>query len=476
MPPPIQSGTPVPQGTPQPGHGTHQMPDAQGTPTPVQEIVRPRREVIPAGPVVRLEDLEQMAAQRNPTLAQAEAAIRAAEGRRRQAGLFPNPVAGYFLEEFVFKSPGESAEQGAFIEQTIPLGGKLSKAKRVFEREKDQAVIVAEAQRLRVTNSIRVLYYEVLGAQRLVELRDDLSQLAREAVDITKELGNVGQSDRPDGLEIEIESERAEIDFLRAQNDWQRSWRTLAAMVGNPQLAPSRVAATPEEEFQSLNETELLDTLLSQSPDVRVARAGVERAQAVLARARAERIPDLFLRGGLGYNYERFEPELPSIGGRRKGMEGRLEVGVNIPIFNRNQGGIAAAEAELAIAERDLDRLQLVLRSRFASSFREYRNSQQVVERYRTQVVPKARDAYRTYLANFREMAASYPQVLIAQRTLFQVEVEYARALIQLRQSAIGLRGFLLEGGLDPLSRPGEGTEGLKLRAPSEGSGDPDIR
>lgn len=461
MPSPIQSGTPVPQGTPQTGHGTHQMPSAQATPSPAQEIVRTRREVIPAGPVLKLEDLEQMATQRNPTLAQADASIRAAEGRRRQAGLFPNPVAGYFLEEFAFKSPGETAEQGVFVEQTIPLGGKLSKAQRVFEREKDQAVILAEAQRLRVTNAIRVLYYETLGAQRLVELRDDLSQLAREAVDITKELANVGQADRPDQLEIEIEAERAEIEFLRAQNDWQRSWRALAAMVGNPQLAPARLATTPEDELQSLNETQLLDSLLTQSPDLRVARAEVERAQAVVARARAERVPDLFLRGGLGYNYERFEPVSPSVAGRRKGLEGRLEVGVNVPIFNRNQGGIAASEAELAIAERDLERLQLVLRSRFAGGFREYRNAQQMAERYRTQVVPKAREAYRTYLANFRQMAAAYPQVLIAQRTLFQVEVEYAQALIQLRQRAIELRGFLLEGGLDPLSRRSEGTEGF---------------
>ncbi len=461
MPSPIQSGTPVPQGTPQTGHGTHQMPSAQATPSPAQEIVRTRREVIPAGPVLKLEDLEQMATQRNPTLAQADASIRAAEGRRRQAGLFPNPVAGYFLEEFAFKSPGETAEQGVFVEQTIPLGGKLSKAQRVFEREKDQAVILAEAQRLRVTNAIRVLYYETLGAQRLVELRDDLSQLAREAVDITKELANVGQADRPDQLEIEIEAERAEIEFLRAQNDWQRSWRALAAMVGNPQLAPARLATTAEDELQSLNETQLLDSLLTQSPDLRVARTEVERARAVVARARAERVPDLFLRGGLGYNYERFEPVSPSVAGRRKGLEGRLEVGVNVPIFNRNQGGIAASEAELAIAERDLERLQLVLRSRFAGGFREYRNAQQMADRYRTQVVPKAREAYRTYLANFRQMAAAYPQVLIAQRTLFQVEVEYAQALIQLRQRAIELRGFLLEGGLDPLSRRSEGTEGF---------------
>ena len=465
-------GMQMPTASPSPSPGHVMTPGMQmPSSTQVQETVRARRQVIPAGPTLRLEDLEAMAIQRNPTLAQAEASIRAAEGRRRQAGMFPNPIAGYFLEEFAFRSPGETMEQGVFIEQTIPLGGKLTKARRVFAREKDQVVILAEAQRLRVTNSIRILYYETLGTQRLVELRDDLSQLAREAVDITKELYNVGQADRPDQFEIEIEAERSEIDFLRAQNDWLRSWRSLAAMVGNPELAPARLAESPEDELVALDETQLLETLLKGSPEVRVAQAGVERARAVVSRARAERIPDLFLRGGLGYNYERFEPLPPSNVGRRKGAEGRLEVGVNVPVFNRNQGGIAAAEAELAIAERDLERLQLVLRSRFASGLREYRNAQQMAERYRTHVVPRARQGYQMYLSSFRQMAAAYPQVLIAQRTLFQVEVEYARALIQLRQSAVGLRGFLLEGGLDAIGKPGESgdrTEGFKLRSASE--------
>ena len=420
-------------------------------------------EGIPLGPVMKLEDLEAMALQRNPTLAQAEAAIRAAEGRQRQAGLFPNPVAGYFVEDFVFRSPGETAEHGAFIEQTIPLGGKLSKARNVFARERDQAVIEAGAQRLRVTNSIRLLYYETLGAQRLVELRFNLSQLAQEAVEITRELANVGQADRPDQLEIEIEAERAEIEWLNTQNDWLRAWQTLAAMIGNPALPPARLAGNPEDDLGPLNETQLLDALLKESPDITVAKASVERARAVLVRERAERVPDLFLRGGLGYNLERFEPVAPALTAERKGLSGRLEVGVNVPIFNRNQGGIAAAQAELAIAEADLNRLDLMLRSRFASSFREYRSAQQLVERYRTRVIPRAREAYQMYLANFRQMAAAYPQVLIAQRTLFQVEVEYAKALVQLRERATGLRGFLLQDGLEPIrgvaSRGVEGNE-----------------
>jgi cobalt-zinc-cadmium efflux system outer membrane protein len=51
--------------------------------------------------------------------------------------------------------------------------------------------------------------------------------------------------------------------------------------------------------------------------------------------------------------------------------------------------------------------------------------------------------------------------VLIAQRTLFQVREDYLNALVDLRQSATRIEGFLLTGGLDaPRQRGGE-REGL---------------
>lgn len=450
-------------------HNMHESPQPQP-----QQRQRAQRDLFPEGPDVRLEELEKMAAERNPTLAQADASVRASEGRRRQAGLFPNPVVGYFGEELTFRAPGETSEHGVFVEQTIPLGGKLGKSKRIFEREREQAQAIASGQRQRVLNSVRVLYFDALAAQRLVELRADLADLAGEAVEITKELYNVGQADLPDQLEIEIEAERAEIELLRARTDWEQVWRALGAMVNNPELRPARLAGNLEDALPALDEEQILATILRDSPEIRTAQAGIERARAVLARARAERVPDLFVRGGVGYNNEILETD-----GRKKGAVGRVEVGVNVPIFNRNQGGIAASEAELAIAERELERLQLSLRTRLASSFREYRNAQQMAERYRTQVVPRARRAYEMYLSNFRRMAASYPQVLIAQRTLFQVEVEYARALLELRRGGVSLRGFLLMGGLDSVGRPGESgavTEGFILRSASDAAGDSNKR
>ena len=441
-----------------------QMPAA--SPTPLLPTAEPRRlkllDDLPEGPTVLLEDLERMGLERNPTVAQAESSIRVSQGRRKQAGLFPNPIVGYFGEELSFRAMSQTSEHGVFVEQTIPLGGKLSKSKSIFAREAEQAESLSQAQRQRVLNSIRMLYYDALGAQRLVDLRIELGNLALEAGEITKELYNVGQADRPDYLEIEIEIERSEIELLRAKNDREEVWRLLGAMVGNSELRPARLAGNLDQGVTGIDQEGLIDTLLRDSPEMKAAVAGVERARAVLARARAERIPDLFVRGGVAYNNERLDRD-----GRKIGGEGVLEAGINVPIFNRNQGGIAAGEAELAIAERELLRLQLLLRSRYASAFREYRNASQMAEKYRTLVIPKARAAYDMYLSNFKQMAASYPQVLIAQRTLFQVEVEYARALVQVRHSLVGLRGFLLSGGLDAIERPREPSEGLKLRSPN---------
>src|SRR5262245_53596684 len=41
---------------------------------------------------LRLEDLEQMALRKNPTLQQATAAVKTAQALRTQSGLYPNPV------------------------------------------------------------------------------------------------------------------------------------------------------------------------------------------------------------------------------------------------------------------------------------------------------------------------------------------------------------------------------------------------
>jgi outer membrane protein, heavy metal efflux system len=407
-------------------------------------------------PALRLEDLERIALQNNPTIGQAEAAVRAAEGRRAQAGLMPNPIIGYAGEELSVRAFDQKSEHYVFAEQEVPLGGKLKKSRAIFARERAQAQAEAAAQKQRVLNEVRTLYYEALGAQRLVEVRDELAKLASEAVEVTGELFNTGAADRPDLLAIQVEARRARLDLVMAENERDQIWRQIAAVVGDHFLKPARLVGDLEQGLPMLEQEQLLATMLLESPEVKRAQAGIERARASLVRAKAEPAPNLFLRGGMGYSTELLETFPPQPPGRRSGPEAFAEVGLRIPLFNRNQGAIAEASAELDFAEREARRVELMLRARTASAFRAYQNALSVATEYREQIVPRARQAYELYLASFRQMAAAYPQALIAQRTFFQTQAEYVRALVDVWRNATQLQGFMLTGALDA---PGGRTE-----------------
>jgi cobalt-zinc-cadmium efflux system outer membrane protein len=224
----------------------------------------------------------------------------------------------------------------------------------------------------------------------------------------------------------------------------------MAAVVGNSQLPLVRLEGKLED-TSPVNADELVEKIITESPTIRIAELGVTRAEAALARAKRESIPDLQLRGGIQHNGELLsEPN-----GRPVGLQGFADVGVRIPIFNRNQGNIATAKADAERAKRELERVRLVLRERAAIVVQTYLFSQTAVDRYKNQMIPRAQKAYEMYAKKYQDMAAAYPQVLIAQRTLMQLEVSYITALENFATSSLSLQSYLLTDGLEAPSQPG---------------------
>ncbi len=391
-----------------------------------------------------LTELEQLALQNNPTNRAASAGVEAAHGRTRQAGAWPNPVVGYSGEELKTGDVDVRGEHGFFIEQTIPLGGKLRLARAVFEQTVHQAEVMRDLQRLRIVSSVRQVYYQILIGERRIEVQERLSSLASEAVAVTAQLFNVGAADRPDYLEIEIEARRVQLELNRAKNDVFAFRQQLAALTGVAGVATRPVAGTIDAAIPELEREQTLRALLDQSPELRAARADVERARAITARARRETYPDLFLVGGAAYNREQGEDT-----GNPIGWEGTVSAGISIPLFNRNTGGIAAARADETRVEAEVTRLELSLRSRAAGEFARYLTALRASEAYRSEILPRAEEAYRLYLTRYREMAAAYPQVLVAQRTLFEMSDEYLESVDEAWRAALRLQGFLAGGGLE---------------------------
>lgn len=393
----------------------------------------------PAKPGLSLATLEREALAHNPVLKQAAASVRAAQGRTLQAGLWPNPIIGANGEHVAPVTGGGAI--GGFVEQRIVTAGKLRLDRGVAREEQRDMEAAAEAQRLRVLTQLRLLFYQALGEQRLVEVRTDLARLAERAVGISQELANVGQADRPDILAAEVEAQRVDLSLVEARNALDRTLSQLAATVNSPILELSRLEGDLET-IPKVDRGEAENTLAG-SPELKSAQANIGRAESALRRAEVDKIPDLFLRGGLRNNRE-FADAGPPNPVRRVGVEGIFDVGIEIPLFNRNQGGVAAARANLDRAKLEIERTQLSLRTRLAAVYREYRDAEASVERYRTRILPKAKEAYDLYLSNFQQMAAAYPQALIAQRNFFQAQDDYVRALIHAWQSAVEVQGLLV--------------------------------
>ncbi len=396
---------------------------------------------------ITLEELQQMALQNNPTFKQSAANIQAAEGRRRQSGSYPNPTVGYQGEQ-IRGGSFHGGEQGFFLQQDIVLGGKLGLNRKIFDQELKQAETEAEEQKMRVVTNVRMSYTQALAAQQTLELRQNLSKLANDAVETSRQLANVGQADAPDVLESEVEAQQAELAVSMAEQNQHRVWKALAAVVGNPRLPLMKLEGKLED-TPPVNADELVEKIVNESPAVRIAELGVKRAEAALARAKRETIPNLQLRGGMQQNGELLN------NGRAVGLQGFAEVGVSIPIFDRNQGNIAAAKADAERAEREVERVKLVLRVRAASVVQSYAFSQTAIDRYKNQMIPRARKAYEMYTKKYQQMAAAFPQVLIAQRTLMQLEVSYTTALENFVTSSLSLQSYLLTDGLEAPSQPG---------------------
>jgi cobalt-zinc-cadmium efflux system outer membrane protein len=392
-----------------------------------------------------LGELEQAALVGNPTLRQAGANVEAAQGRAVQSGLYPNPTVGYQGDRI--GAAGTAGEmQGLFIDQTIVTAGKLRLNRAKFAQEVSQAESLALAQQYRVVNGVRVRFYQLLAMQRLLDVQADLLKVAEDAATTTEELVNVGAANKPDLLQARIEARQERVALVNARTQYEASWRQLAAFVGSPCLPLGRLQGDLEAAADVPDFETALAHLLDASPEVQVARVEITRSQIAVQREQVEPIPNVQMRLANGYDFE-----------TRKDVTS-VSVGVRLPLFDKNQGNVRAAQAQAAYAQAELSRVELSLRQRLARAYARYRTARELVETYRKDNLPEAKEAYELYLDSFRKRRAAWPQVLVAQRTFFQISVDYTRALEEMRRAEVAVLGLLLVDGLDePPGPPSQG-------------------
>ena len=388
----------------------------------------------PSSSSLTLDELEQMALANNPTLSAALANVRAARGRQIQSGLPPNPKIGYFGMDI--GEDDTAGQHGGFVSQEFVTGGKLRLNRAVGGREVEMQESLLEAQRRRIVNDVQLRFYDSLVAQRRVELTEEIASVSGQLAETSQTLLEALQVSRSDLLQAEIEAQETEIFAANARNQRAEAWRRLAAAIGVPDLAMTQLAGNLNDALGEYGWEATYARLMSQSPELSAAEARVQRARLAILRARRENVPNVEVMASASHMTQNGD----DVAG--------VQVGIPLPICNRNQGNILAAEAELVAAQNNSRRLELQLQERLAAAYRRYADARQQVERYQQEILPRAQEALELVGRGYREGQVDFISLLTTQRTYIRSNLAYIEALAELRQATTLIDGMVLSDSL----------------------------
>ncbi len=388
-----------------------------------------------------LPEFQSLAELHHPLLRIASARINEARGDQQQARLWPNPVVGYSGEEM--GNRGTPGMQGGFVRQRIVTAGKLELASAVAAGRVSEVEHLAHAASLRVTSGVQVRFYNALVAQQRVELTTRLARLSTELSLATSKLVEAKQVSPNGLLQSEIAAEQALSLKEDAENELSEARRLLGLSVGVTDLGVGELRGNVTADLPDMTWSDCWELVLAGNPELAAARSRFVTAGREVIRQKRQVIPDVDLRVSHGYMHPT-ESDVTSV-----------TVGVGLPIFDRNQGGISRSEAAVVRSRFEVERLEIDLQQRAAMAYREYSNARHQARRYSARILPKARKSIEWVRRGYSEGQVRYLELLVAQQKYVEVNLSYLVTVRKLRESATVIQSQLLASGMHGLgSRP----------------------
>lgn len=382
-----------------------------------------------------LESLAAVALRHNPTLTQAAAAVDADRGIYDQVGRYPNPQIGYLRSD---STGSGSQSQGVFVSQEFVTAGKLKKNQTIEAWDIQRLSWDAEAQRMRVLNDLKTRYFELLGAQKAVVLTKDLVRIATEGYETTERLNQVQQASRKDLLQAKVQMNTVRLNLREAEHRYDSAWSGLTVLIGMPDLERAPVVGELDVEIADLDWGECWRQLEAHSPQMQAALARVQFARSELARESVEAIPNLNVQVVAERDRAANSSTVSTL------------LSVPVPVFNRNQGNVYRAEAEIRQACAEVKRVRLVLEDLLNDAFRRYKTARDQVASLRDEIVPDAKETLQLANEGYKQGEFGILEVLAVRQTYFESSLAFVEALTELQKVTIEIQGLQLTGGLNP--------------------------
>ncbi|MBL9094638.1 MAG: TolC family protein [Planctomycetaceae bacterium] len=375
-----------------------------------------------------LEELTFLAQTANPALREASAKVGVAQGNAVQVGLAPNPTLYTSSPQWT----GSISQYNVYVGQDFITAGKLKLNRAAAQRAVEQAQLDFTRTRFEVMTNVRRQFYLTAAAQRRVEVLGQLMQIAARSRDLGDKLQKAGETNKADATLLEIEWDKAEMAHLNSTATLIAAKKQLAAVIGIPEHDVGRLvfdlaAPLPEYEHEALRLG-----VVDRNALAGIAALDIRKTQIQLRRALVEPRPNFNIQAGYQYSVEKPLQD-----------QGYGQFSMAVPLWNRNQGGIRAAQAETARATATLQRVENDLSQQAAAALGTHAAAVERVAVYEQRILPKARSVFDQSQKLFEQGQTDFLRLLQSQRTLVEADLGYLDAQEARWSSAAAIAGLL---------------------------------
>ncbi|MDK2743233.1 MAG: TolC family protein [Nitrospira sp.] len=385
-------------------------------------------------PMLRLslEEAISLFLRQNFDLLMAKYGIESSKGREITARLFPNPYASLGLETSPVqgRSLANSGQVYPQIQQLFELAGK-----RGYRIE--SAAFGTQSAEAAFEDAVRQLSFSVKDGYYRIQLARRRLTLAEENRDRFSRILEVNTVRFKKGYIAEVDLIRIRLQFIDFQSQVIQAIQEVESVRSDLRqllrISPATLMElTTDLEYKRVdpNIVKLRSMALDTRPDVRAKRLTFSQREAELRLARAYRIPDVTV--GAGYAVQGSK-------GPDNSNQMAFSLGLPLPLFNRNQGGIMQAEAALEVAEADLGKTFNQVENQVDTAYHNLIQSRRLVEAFLSEVLNDARSTFTIVEHAYERGGATLLDLLDAARTSRAIQQSYFEALFNYQRNVIQL-------------------------------------
>lgn len=310
--------------------------------------------------------------------------VEKARGRLIQAGLWPNPELDFATTtDKPFNDEGERRSSAGF-QQAFPISGRLRFAKQVSRVDVAQGMTeIRNRERLLIGEVQRDFVAVLLLRQQIATNREYLG-MNRDYVETLRKRFEVAEVSEVDVNLAQVELDRLGLENATLEAELSTREFSLKQKLGMSPDQALTVDGSLDAIAHKFRPEKYQTTMVVNRPDLRQVELGIDKANAEVRLAKAEAWADWTL----GFDYENERSEDQPQGLQDDQFLG-LKLSIPLALWNRNQGKVYEQRAAAEQARAQTEALHLSIRAEIASGLARARKLREIVNTYRSTLLPK---------------------------------------------------------------------------------------